>query len=105
MAALRRLRFRRLAALHRLLRLLRAVMTAFRRLRLRRPAALHRLSRLLSAILPAFCRLRLRRLTALHRHGALHRHLWWLLCVLMASLRRHLIVPRPLQSCPSMRMR
>jgi hypothetical protein len=79
------------------LRLLHAVMIAFRRLRLCRPAALHRLSRLLHTVMAAFRRLRLRRLIALHRHGALHRHLWWLLCVLMAPLCRHVIVPRILQ--------
>jgi hypothetical protein len=97
MAALRCLRLHRLVALHRPLRLLHAVMTAFCRLRLRRPAALHRLSRLLHAVMAAFRRLRLCRLIALHRHGTLHRQLWWLLCVLMAPLRRHMIVPRLLQ--------
>jgi hypothetical protein len=97
MATLRRLRLHRLAALHRPLRLLHAVMTAFHRLRLHRHVALHQLSRLLHAVMAAFRRLCLRRLIALHRYDALHRHLWWLLSMLMAPLRRHVIVPRLLQ--------
>jgi hypothetical protein len=75
------------------------VMDTPRRPRLCRLAARHRLLRLLQAVVTVFRRLRL------HRRVALRRHLWRPLCVWVTAPRRHLIVPRPLQSCPFLRMR
>jgi hypothetical protein len=75
------------------------VMVALRRLHLRRLAALHQLLWLLQVVVTAFRRL------CLHRCIALSRLLWRPWCVLMTALRRLMILPRPLQSCPSLRMR
>jgi hypothetical protein len=55
--------------------------------------------RLLQAVVTVFCRLRL------YRRVALRHHLWRHLCVWVTAPRRHLLVPRPLQPCPSLRMR